>query len=271
MRLDVPAVSYWAAVPHYVAQPPCPKATLALLGQIEELLEVQHPARRPARGRPRLGARRRRAGRGGRGRRATTSGRWRRPATPPSCPRPRGEAIAREFERYLKRRAEDGDRPARPDRDAPDPPSVSDDCRLRAQAEGGVEQRRMAAPASGSLVSASPAVPRVASDPGVDGRHRGRGVEVVGEGARARRRRPARPGRRRRARAPGATRSSGSTDVPRARRRSTPSRCGSGGAAGSAGSPSGRRRCCGARRRRPGCRATSTSSRRRRPTIPACT
>ena len=43
MRLDVPAVSYWAAVPHYVAQPPCPKATLALLGQLEELLEVSIP------------------------------------------------------------------------------------------------------------------------------------------------------------------------------------------------------------------------------------
>ena len=68
-RLDIPAVSYWAAVPHYVAQPPCPKATLALLGQLEDLLEVQHPARRPARGRPGLGARRRRARRGGRGRR----------------------------------------------------------------------------------------------------------------------------------------------------------------------------------------------------------
>ncbi|HEX6148363.1 PAC2 family protein, partial [Nocardioides sp.] len=33
-RLDIPSVSYWAAVPHYVAQPPCPKATLALLGQL---------------------------------------------------------------------------------------------------------------------------------------------------------------------------------------------------------------------------------------------
>ena len=43
MQLDIPAVSYWAAVPHYVAQPPCPKATLALLGQIEDLLEVSIP------------------------------------------------------------------------------------------------------------------------------------------------------------------------------------------------------------------------------------
>ena len=41
-RLDIPAVSYWAAVPHYVAQPPCPKATLALLGQIEEQIGRAH-------------------------------------------------------------------------------------------------------------------------------------------------------------------------------------------------------------------------------------
>ncbi len=36
-------MSYWAAVPHYVAQPPCPKATLALLGQLEDLLEASIP------------------------------------------------------------------------------------------------------------------------------------------------------------------------------------------------------------------------------------
>ncbi len=36
-------MSYWAAVPHYVAQPPCPKATLALIGQLEDLLEVSIP------------------------------------------------------------------------------------------------------------------------------------------------------------------------------------------------------------------------------------
>jgi hypothetical protein len=31
-------VSLWAAVPHYVANPPSPKATLAILTRIEELL-----------------------------------------------------------------------------------------------------------------------------------------------------------------------------------------------------------------------------------------
>ena len=34
---------FWAAVPHYVAQPPCPKATLALLRHIEDLLDVPIP------------------------------------------------------------------------------------------------------------------------------------------------------------------------------------------------------------------------------------
>ncbi len=40
---DMPAVSYWAAVPHYVSNPPSPKATLALLGHIEDLLDTTIP------------------------------------------------------------------------------------------------------------------------------------------------------------------------------------------------------------------------------------
>lgn len=36
----MPAVSLWAAVPHYVAQPPSPKATVALLRRLEDLLDV---------------------------------------------------------------------------------------------------------------------------------------------------------------------------------------------------------------------------------------
>jgi predicted ATP-grasp superfamily ATP-dependent carboligase len=42
-KAGIPSVSLWAAVPHYVAQPPCPKATLALLGRIEDLLDVPVP------------------------------------------------------------------------------------------------------------------------------------------------------------------------------------------------------------------------------------
>ena len=36
-------VSLWAAVPHYVAQPPCPPATLALLRRVEDLVGVAAP------------------------------------------------------------------------------------------------------------------------------------------------------------------------------------------------------------------------------------
>lgn len=103
IRLDIPAVAYWAAVPHYVAQPPCPKATLALIGQLEELLEASIPL----------------------GDLAEDAQAWEsgvdelaqedediadyvrsleetRDTT--ELPEASGEAIAREFERYLKRR-----------------------------------------------------------------------------------------------------------------------------------------------------------------------
>jgi proteasome assembly chaperone (PAC2) family protein len=39
----VPSVSFWAAVPHYVAQSPSPKATLALLARVEEVIDVAIP------------------------------------------------------------------------------------------------------------------------------------------------------------------------------------------------------------------------------------
>ena len=40
IRAGIPALSLWAAVPHYVAQAPSPKATVALLRKIEDLLDV---------------------------------------------------------------------------------------------------------------------------------------------------------------------------------------------------------------------------------------
>ncbi|HEX3592354.1 MAG TPA: PAC2 family protein [Pseudonocardiaceae bacterium] len=43
VQAGIPAVSIWAAVPHYVSQPPSPKATLALLHRVEELLDVEVP------------------------------------------------------------------------------------------------------------------------------------------------------------------------------------------------------------------------------------
>lgn len=43
VRDGIPAVSLWAAVPHYVSHPPSPKATLALLRKLEDVLDAQMP------------------------------------------------------------------------------------------------------------------------------------------------------------------------------------------------------------------------------------
>ena len=103
---DIPAVSFWAAVPHYVAQPPCPKATLALLGQIEDLLELSIPladlpeeARAWERGVDELAEEDEEIGDYVRALEETRD--------TADLPEASGEAIAREFERYLKRRESD--------------------------------------------------------------------------------------------------------------------------------------------------------------------
>ncbi len=106
-RLDMPAVSFWAAVPHYVAQPPCPKATLALLSQVEDLLEVSVPlgdlpeeARAWERGVDELS---REDSEVADYVRALEESR-----DAADLPEASGEAIAREFERYLRRRHRGG-------------------------------------------------------------------------------------------------------------------------------------------------------------------
>lgn len=106
VRLDLPAVSYWAAVPHYVAQPPCPKATLALLGQLEELLEASIPlgelpedARAWERGVDELAEEDEDV--------ADYIRSLEESRDTAELPEASGEAIAREFERYLKRRDQD--------------------------------------------------------------------------------------------------------------------------------------------------------------------
>jgi proteasome assembly chaperone (PAC2) family protein len=106
VQVDMPAVSYWAAVPHYVAQPPCPKATLALVNRLEELLEVSIPlgdlpedARAWERGVNELAEEDEDVAEYVRAleeARDTTD-----------LPEASGEAIAREFERYLKRRQDE--------------------------------------------------------------------------------------------------------------------------------------------------------------------
>jgi proteasome assembly chaperone (PAC2) family protein len=103
VQLDIPAVSFWAAVPHYVAQPPCPKATLALIGQLEDLLEVSIPlgdlpeeSRAWERGVDELAEEDEEIGDYVRALEETRD--------TADLPEASGEAIAREFERYLKRR-----------------------------------------------------------------------------------------------------------------------------------------------------------------------
>ena len=105
-KLDIPAVSYWAAVPHYVAQPPCPKATLALINQLEELLQCSIPlgdlpedARAWERGVDELASEDDDIAEYVRSLEET------RDTT--ELPEASGEAIAREFERYLRRRSDD--------------------------------------------------------------------------------------------------------------------------------------------------------------------
>ncbi|GAA1909036.1 filament polymerization regulator ParJ [Nocardioides lentus] len=105
-RLDIPSASYWAAVPHYVAQPPCPKATLALLGHVEDLLEVPVPlgdlpeeARAWERGVDELAEEDEDV--------AEYVKALEEARDTTDLPEASGEAIAREFERYLKRRDTD--------------------------------------------------------------------------------------------------------------------------------------------------------------------
>ena len=101
-RPRVRALSLWAAVPHYVAHPPSPKATLALLHRIEQLLgepvplgELPDDAAAWQHGVDELAAEDSRS--------ASTCTSSRRPRTP-RPPEASGEAIAQEFERYLRRR-----------------------------------------------------------------------------------------------------------------------------------------------------------------------
>ncbi|WP_309246951.1 PAC2 family protein, partial [Streptomyces somaliensis] len=99
----VPAVSLWAAVPHYVSQPPNPKATLALLNRLEDLIGMRVP----------LGelAEDARAWQLGVDQLASEDSEvaeyvqtLEEARDTAELPEASGEAIAREFERYLRRR-----------------------------------------------------------------------------------------------------------------------------------------------------------------------
>ncbi|MFJ4582898.1 PAC2 family protein [Streptomyces echinatus] len=99
----VPAVSLWAAVPHYVSQPPNPKATLALLNRLEDLLDLRIPqgelpedARAWQVGVDQLAAEDSEV--------AEYVQTLEEARDTAELPEASGEAIAREFERYLRRR-----------------------------------------------------------------------------------------------------------------------------------------------------------------------
>ncbi|HLK01369.1 MAG TPA: PAC2 family protein [Streptosporangiaceae bacterium] len=103
--VDIPTVSLWAQVPHYVAQPPSPKATLALLRSVEDVLDLSLPladlqeeARAWERGVDELAQSDAEVAEYVRTLEETKD------AT--ELPEASGDAIAREFERYLRRRDE---------------------------------------------------------------------------------------------------------------------------------------------------------------------
>jgi len=81
---DIPTVSLWASVPHYVAQSPSPKVTLALLRGVDELAQQDSDVAEYVRTLEEA-----------------------KDAT--DLPEASGDAIAREFERYLRRRGDRGE------------------------------------------------------------------------------------------------------------------------------------------------------------------
>jgi predicted ATP-grasp superfamily ATP-dependent carboligase len=104
-RAGLSAASFWAAVPYYVAQPPCPKATLALLQRVEDVLDLAVPlldlpaeARMWQEGVDEL------AGEDSEVAEYVRS--LEEAKDTADLPEASGEAIAKEFERYLRRRDE---------------------------------------------------------------------------------------------------------------------------------------------------------------------
>jgi len=108
----IPAVSLWASVPHYVAQPPSPKATLALIRAVEDVLDVSLPladlpqeARAWERGVDELAEQDTEV--------ADYVRTLEEAKDATDLPEASGDAIAREFERYLRRRRDPGERGGR--------------------------------------------------------------------------------------------------------------------------------------------------------------
>ena len=106
-RSGVEVISLWASVPHYVSHSPCPKGTLALLARIEDLLDVTldlgdlpEMARAWERGVDELAADDAEVAE------YVSTLEHQRDET--ELPEASGDAIAAEFERYLRRRHDNG-------------------------------------------------------------------------------------------------------------------------------------------------------------------
>lgn len=105
-RAGVAALSAWAAVPHYAAGSPSPKATLALIARLEELLDVVidrgdlgEQSKAWERGVDELAANDEEV--------AEYVQALEQAQDTTELPEASGDAIAREFEKYLRRRDED--------------------------------------------------------------------------------------------------------------------------------------------------------------------
>ena len=103
---EIDALSIWAAIPHYVSSPPCPKATLSLLNHLEDLLELPidlgelpEDAKAWEIGVDQLSQEDSEI--------ADYVKSLEESKDEADLPEATGEAIAREFERYLRRRGED--------------------------------------------------------------------------------------------------------------------------------------------------------------------
>ena len=111
-QAGIPTISLWAQVPHYVAQPPSPKATLALIRAVEDLLDLSLPladlaeeARAWERGVDELAEQDSEV--------ADYVRTLEEAKDATELPEASGDAIAAEFERYLRRRRDRGDRGGR--------------------------------------------------------------------------------------------------------------------------------------------------------------
>ncbi|QKE84782.1 PAC2 family protein [Arthrobacter sp. NEB 688] len=105
-QVGIPSVSCWAAVPHYAGHSPSPKATLALVGRLEELFdapiehdELEDDARAWERGINELAESDSEV--------AEYVESLEEAQDTAELPEASGDAIAKEFERYLRRRGTD--------------------------------------------------------------------------------------------------------------------------------------------------------------------